>query len=577
MQAIQSETYDFSAKPKLIQPHQKYRENLNDNDQFQNLMFEKRVVRGNTYARVVSSRDDEIMNTKQQTSIQKKQQVQIIKTQKDQKQNYFEPGTPKALAGRQNFGVQTDEYIETLTDKPPEYEKDTQTEVFIDRPNARLFFPQKDGIDRETQIWEGDLFDFDQEVETILQVLIKKILENSRMEVLEEEELKTMKEQQKQFEQIRNVELAEVQRLEAKEKRIQDENERRKIQYDKKKEINILSHKKLVARNISKNHLYYLKNNTINMLEDQGVFRKPLEMALYDQFEPWLYQNIIKELIRVEKIENQLEVGLIGGLIGEYLLFLQALTQSSVQEVVIQASEILLNSEKFIENFKILLQSIEGSIDFPLNIQVEDILAQRELNLNNIFTANQQKQQELIPILQSNVQSVILNIIQANENIFGLQESTIEQINQYLINGIFKEEALQQKIKFCFVKSQENIKQVALLKIKPNLENLQLNPLSSRIEEKQEEQSIIPINLADSVLENKASVFVQKEEDLEVFVQHCVAEQFIRQQILKICLTNVEGREQFLLFESVEIMENLQKMALNILWENLPQFDIGTY
>lgn len=37
--------------------------------------------------------------------------------------------------------MMTDEFVETLTDKPPEYEKDTQTEVFIDRPNARLFVP----------------------------------------------------------------------------------------------------------------------------------------------------------------------------------------------------------------------------------------------------------------------------------------------------------------------------------------------------------------------------------------------------------------------------------------------------
>jgi hypothetical protein len=45
----------------------------------------------------------------------------------------------------------------------------------------------KTGLDRETQIWDGDLFDFDYEVEPILQVLIGKCLEQSRMEVLEEE------------------------------------------------------------------------------------------------------------------------------------------------------------------------------------------------------------------------------------------------------------------------------------------------------------------------------------------------------------------------------------------------------
>lgn len=70
--------------------------------------------------------------------------------------------------------------------------------------------PRKAGIDKETQIWDGDLFDFDYEVEPILQVLMSKTLEQSRMEVLEEEELRSMKEQQKQYEQLRNAELADM-------------------------------------------------------------------------------------------------------------------------------------------------------------------------------------------------------------------------------------------------------------------------------------------------------------------------------------------------------------------------------
>ena len=79
--------------------------------------------------------------------------------------------------------------------------------------------PVKTGEDKETQIADGDLFEFDIEVEPILGVLCGKVLEQSRMEVLEEEELRVMREQQRQFEQIRNAELAEAQRLLAAEER----------------------------------------------------------------------------------------------------------------------------------------------------------------------------------------------------------------------------------------------------------------------------------------------------------------------------------------------------------------------
>lgn len=119
--------------------------------------------------------------------------------------------------------MSTEPFIEILTDKPPENEKEALTDFYIDRPVNRLFLYKKDGVDSEAQIWEGELFDFDSEVEPILQVLLGKTLEQSRMEVLEEEEFKVMKKQKGQFEQMRNAEMAEMQRLEAKEGRMLEE------------------------------------------------------------------------------------------------------------------------------------------------------------------------------------------------------------------------------------------------------------------------------------------------------------------------------------------------------------------
>ena len=95
--------------------------------------------------------------------------------------------------------------------------------------------PVKTGLSKETQIWDGDLFDFDYEVEPILQVLLGKTLEHSRMEVLEEEELRVMKQQQEHYAKLKREELAEIQRLEEKEKGLLEE-----IVIKKKKMINFL-------------------------------------------------------------------------------------------------------------------------------------------------------------------------------------------------------------------------------------------------------------------------------------------------------------------------------------------------
>ena len=87
--------------------------------------------------------------------------------------------------------IQTEAYLEELADTVPEAEVMTQTDAFMDRPTP-LFIPMKIGVDVETQIESGDLFDFDFEVEPILEVLVGKTLEQGLMEVMEEEELAAM-------------------------------------------------------------------------------------------------------------------------------------------------------------------------------------------------------------------------------------------------------------------------------------------------------------------------------------------------------------------------------------------------
>ena len=80
-----------------------------------------------------------------------------------------------------------------MTDKPPEYSVGVQSDFYIDRPPTPLFVPVKLGDDAGTQIEEGELFDFDVEIEPMLNTLCMRMVESARMEVLEEEELQIMR------------------------------------------------------------------------------------------------------------------------------------------------------------------------------------------------------------------------------------------------------------------------------------------------------------------------------------------------------------------------------------------------
>ena len=52
-----------------------------------------------------------------------------------------------------------------------------QTDAFQQKPASPKYIPKKTGIDKITQIEDYDLFDYDREVQPILNVLLTKSVE----------------------------------------------------------------------------------------------------------------------------------------------------------------------------------------------------------------------------------------------------------------------------------------------------------------------------------------------------------------------------------------------------------------
>ena len=104
-------------------------------------MFEKRVIRGNTYARIFNKENDEqysdFLNSQSQEA-QKIMNQQIIDYQKPEQQKnierngfIFDEEGNVILKDREHVMIETDPNVESITDKPPNYEKGTQTEFKI--------------------------------------------------------------------------------------------------------------------------------------------------------------------------------------------------------------------------------------------------------------------------------------------------------------------------------------------------------------------------------------------------------------------------------------------------------------
>ena len=186
--------------------------------------------------------------------------------------------------------------MEELSDKVPEAIAMTQTDAFLNRAPSPLYIPQKSGLDVSTQIYEGDLFDFDLEVQPILEVLVGKTLEQALMEVQEEEELSVLRQHQRNFQNIRNAELVEIQRLEDAERRRTEEKERRK-----QEQIKVLKEKqevaeKIAARAFAQSYLQSIIPCVYDNLATNGYFYDKVERELEATALPWLTSEVSKRL-----------------------------------------------------------------------------------------------------------------------------------------------------------------------------------------------------------------------------------------------------------------------------------------
>ncbi|XP_030578008.1 radial spoke head protein 3 homolog [Archocentrus centrarchus] len=288
--------YTFSSRPRAVENRSKYREPSTEETKhhYGNIMYDRRVVRGNTYSKriVPTAAEPDPAEIRRQQANRKRAIA------RKQAREQLRPSTPEALQGRKHIDVQTELYLEELSNVIVATDIECQTDAFLDRPTTPLFIPAKSGKDVETQIEEGELFDFDVEVQPVLEVLVGKTIEQSLLEVMEEEELACLRAQQRAFEELRNNELAEVQRLQEKERRHNEEKERRIAQQREvlKNEKEVAE--KIAARAYTQQYLADLLSAVFTSLRRHGYIYDPVEKDIETNFFPWLMDEVNNRLER---------------------------------------------------------------------------------------------------------------------------------------------------------------------------------------------------------------------------------------------------------------------------------------
>ena len=285
------EGFSYSSRPRPLQARRKYRNEAGGNEVgYRNLMFDRRIVRGNTYAR-----EDVLPVTAQEhpVDLQRKAEKRRARdARKRQSELDQRSKSPPPVDGRRHQPVQTELYLEEITDNIEESEVTCQTDAWMDRPVTPLFVPAKTGADVETQIMPGDLFNFDQEVKPILEVIVGKTMEQSMLEVMEKEELENLREQQRKFQETRKREQCATQRLEEQELRLTQERERRIAQQREVRKKEKETAEKIAARAYVQDYLMDMIPAVFGKLKDSGFFFDPIARDIEINFMPNLLEKV---------------------------------------------------------------------------------------------------------------------------------------------------------------------------------------------------------------------------------------------------------------------------------------------
>ena len=205
-------------------------------------------------------------------------------------------------------GICTQKVITTVRPTPITFEEIIQTDPLPEPPQPLLIWQGKTGEDKGCQIEDGDLFNFDEEVQPLVHIIVSKTLEESRREVLEEEELRHIKEQQEKYKKLNDLNINRIKSIEDKEReRFEEHNRKKELKLNRIKMTKIFQ-KKLQSRLKAKQYILKLKSDCYESLGQKKVFKNKQDNYYFTDLLPDL-QSLVDEYTKndyliVNKLNN---------------------------------------------------------------------------------------------------------------------------------------------------------------------------------------------------------------------------------------------------------------------------------
>mmetsp|Transcript_29483 Transcript_29483/g.28201 ORF Transcript_29483/g.28201 Transcript_29483/m.28201 type:complete len:442 (+) Transcript_29483:141-1466(+) len=191
--------FSYQSNPQPIRPGKKYRED--ENGLSLSLMSDPRVIRGTTTT--VNPAVKKVFTLKDAVTARNST---LSNTKRANNQSSYSFESKKYCSEELDLSKYLTEETEKIPISKP---AESQTDEFDNRPPTPDYVPRKTGVDTSTQIIDTtELFNFDEEIDPILEIITKKVIEQALAEVNAEEELSALGESILNHEKSASVEKA---------------------------------------------------------------------------------------------------------------------------------------------------------------------------------------------------------------------------------------------------------------------------------------------------------------------------------------------------------------------------------
>ena len=179
---------------------------------------------------------------------------------------------------------------------------------YVDKPPEPVYVPLEPKIDKSTQIERRDwlLFDFDREVEPLLQVIVPKVLEQSQIEIIWENATRRQAQEKYKHEVRRNAQIHRTQRQLYKQKRLDEEKANRRRQNELAIKALYDVHRKMHARGMVKKLTNGFIDRNLDMLAAKKLYGVTQESFIHGEMRPFILNGVNANIERAERIKTHI-------------------------------------------------------------------------------------------------------------------------------------------------------------------------------------------------------------------------------------------------------------------------------